>query len=383
MNTIYKMVSLATLCLAMTPAAKAQDNEHGQGKSAAELQKKWFTVDTNLMRYQTTVELGKGEYLLVKFSQLSDWTSGSDFLSVFPVIDKVMKAYKDSLANEQNTQVLDVYIPASQKNIISRFNQYNESGNMMTIGEDGAASLKLGMDTLRVVQAKAGNVKLQYTFILKRLANYNTYVRDEHWKKMTADFLDSTVAQHRLRWRKHPNALRHGLYITINPEKNTKHVSDSWRMSGGVLTVEAGVGVSLVRNMLCPNYDYGIAASFPRSRENMFVRLSASGFVRFVETTPDKYKAYSTNFLNLEVGNESGHDNGKSWFYKFSVGFGYKLLAKHEEDRDPTMDKQMYRLFLNYSLNKFISVTPDIVTNFRKGDSKNSWIGLSVNLHIL
>ena len=383
MNTISKMVSLAALCLMMTPTAKAQDNEHMQGKSAKALQEKWFTVDTNLMRYETRVELGKGEYMLMKFSVLSDWTSGEDFQSVFPVIDKVMKAYKDSLNNEQNTQVLDIYIPANQKNIITRFNQYNESGNMMAIGEDGASSLKLGMDTLRVIQAKSANVRIQYTFILKRLANYNTYAHDEHWKKMTVEVVEAAVTDHRMRWKKHPNALRHGLNITIDPEKNTKHVADTWRMSGGVLTVEAGLGVSLVRNMLCPNYDYGISANFPRTGSNMFVRLSASGFVRFVETTPDRYKAYSTNFVNLELGSESSHDNPKSLFYKTSVGFGYKLLAKHETDRDPTMDKQMYRFFLNYSVNRFISVTPEFITNFRKADNKNSWVGLAVNLHIL
>ena len=384
MNTISKIVALASLCLLTGTVTKAQNLlPKEELSSTARLQKKWFDYDEDKARYQFTIALDKDESLTIRFRTLSEWTSVNDFMNAFAATDKVMAAYKDSLLQEQYTQVLNVHIPVNQKNIIARFSQYNESANLMTINSDGAAALKLGMDTLNVLQLKAGIQKIQYRFILKKLGNYTAYAQDEYWKNKTAAAIDSIVNEYRRKWKK-PDAPGHGLTVSYNPMKNESSVSQGRPLKQSVLLIEAGIGVSLIRNTLCPNVDYGIGIRFNKDKEEAnFLRVSASGFYRFAETSPNKFKGYPTTFINLEFGSESTHNNPHSFFYKTSLGIGYKLLNKKEEDRDPTISKQMYRLFFNYSLNKFLVITPEFVTNFKKGDKNDNWFGLSVNLRIL
>src|SRR4051812_26833522 len=102
MNTICKMVALASLCLGTTATTYAQtaDTAHN---AVSELQKKWFGPDKEEQRYDFTISLSKGESMVIKFKRLSDWTSQGDFLNALSDADKVMAAYKDSLLQEQNT----------------------------------------------------------------------------------------------------------------------------------------------------------------------------------------------------------------------------------------------------------------------------------------
>ncbi len=386
MNTIQKIVAGAALCLIATPATHARTTDKKDTPetkaSIAELQKGWFYMDEDEVKYKFTVELARGESLTVRFKKLSDWTTPDDFKAALTAADKAAAVYKDSLQQLQNTQTLDISIPANRKNLITRFQQVAESGSLMTISSEGASALKVGMDTLRILQTVHTGAQLQYTFLLKELANYNTYAQDDAWKEKTAAKIDSIIVACRAQW-KHPDARGHHLKVVYNPQTGTTSYDRSVTIGSGMLIVEGGIGVSLVRNTLCPNAEYGIGVYIHRSKdESTFVRFTGKSFYRYAETAQNRYKGYATTFLNLEFGSESNHSKPGALFYKTSLGFGYKLLNKHEEDRDPTMSKQMYRLFFSYHVNKFLAVVPEFITNFRRGDDRNRWFGVSVNLNL-
>lgn len=386
MEALHKIVAMASLCLLTTStgAQVLQTTERTNNlKHVDALQEKWFTLPPASPRYEIIVALDKGESVIIRFNRFNDWAGGDDFRNALAAVDKVIPAYKDSLRDELSTLVLDIHIPASQKNLITRFDKYNESGKMMTINDDGASSLKLGMDTLRVLQAKADtSSRIQYTILLKQLNNYTTYARDEAWKMKTIRVIDSAVSLYRAKWRK-PNAERHGFAIDINPAKNTQKVNGTSRLTHSLLVGDASIGASLVRNSICPSVEIGIGIHFGVDRNSsLFVRLSDYTFVRFKEISNDKFKGFSTGFVNLELGVASNQVTTNSPFYKTSLGFGYKLTNKKAEDRDPSMARQMYRMFFNYSLNKFITITPEFFGSFKKADRDNNWFGMSVKFNV-
>jgi len=378
---------MASLCLSYMPLTWAQRADEPR-RSSRELQRQWFKTDGDKL-HQFTIELGEGESLVIKFKKISYWEA-ADFKNMFNGADRAMAIYKDSLLQEQQTFCLDIHIPANGSHVITRFRQYNEDGNMMAITDEGASVLKLGTDTLNVFQAKSitganGRVTtgyISYTFLLKKLGNYNTYALDDVWKAKVADTINAYLARHKQQFKR-PDATTHNLLIRYNPASNSK----TWALrkaSESTTFIEAGLGISLVRNTICPNAEYAIGGYIHKNDEFfLFTRLSVNSIARFVEQQPDKYKTYATTFINLEFGRESSHYKPQSIFYKTSIGFGYKLLNKKGEDRDPTMSKQMYRLFVNYSINKFFVFTPELVSNFRNGDRNNSWLGISLNFRLL
>lgn len=390
MHTIRKIMTAAVLSsLCSIHAAQAQQTGNNTATQMA-LQAKWFKSMDDNMQHQFTIELGEGESLIVRFKKVDHWTPVADFNNIFNRGHKVMAAYRDSLLDEQPALSLDINIPATGNHMITRFKRYSESGNLISINDDDVAVLKFGIDTLRILQEKriAGSkgetnvADVQYTFLLKRLSNYSAYAQDMQWQSKAAATIDSVVALHR-RKLKRPDAPTNKLRVAYDPARN-KLVQTAGVNRESRSFVEAGLGISLVRNTLCPNVEYGIGVYIHKTTEfSLFAKLSTNTFVRFVETAPDKYKGYGTAFVNLEFGGESGNYSPKSLFYKTSLGFGYKLINKKSEDRDPSMDKQMYRLFLNYSINKFFVITPELVSNFRNNDRNNSWLGISFNFRLL
>lgn len=386
MKTIPKIVAGASLCLAATSISIAQISGNTtpsqEGSTANALQEKWFAFDEGEAKYRFTTELDKGEYLLIRFKKLSDWGTQDDFNNALSAADKVMGLYRDSLLQAQYTRTIDISVPANRKNLITRFGQVNESGNLMTISSEGASALKVGMDTLRILQTVRSGAQIQYTFLLKDLGNYYTYAQDAAWKEKTAGKIDSIVVASRASWKR-PDAASHRMKVIYNPATGLTSYDRSRTIGGGILVVEGGMGVSLVRNMLCPNVEYGIGVYLRRTqRESTFVRFTGRSIYRYAETAPNRFKGYTTTFINLEIGGESNHKDKSALFYKTSLGFGYKLLNKQGDERDPTMSKQMYRLFFSYHVNKFLAVVPEFVSNFRRDDDRNRWIGVSVNLNL-
>lgn len=390
MNTTVHFVAGALLCLLFTADLRAQDNIRQEPPSAS-IQRKWFAPDFDEMRHQFTFDLGKDEHLVIRMKKLGYWTGADDLRQATAHAAEIMQVYKDSFANEQNTRCLDIHIPASRKNLIARFSQYTEGGNLMTVQGGEAAILKVGTDTLRILQKKkvrnSKNVEetaeIQYTFLLKNISNYSTYARDEAWQNKISTKMDSLVAEYTRRSKK-PDVPRHALEVSYDPALNKTTVfQGNPYMKRSQLMIEGGFGVSLIRNTLCPSLDYGVGVYVHKEEDGfMFVRLSMTAFYRFVETSPDHYKAYPTSFVNLELGGQSNRYDPKSLFYRTSLGFGYKLTNKKGEDRDPSMSKEMYRLFFNYSLNKSFVLTPEFVTNFRKNENYNGWLGLTLTFRL-
>jgi hypothetical protein len=143
------------------------------------------------------------------------------------------------------------------------------------------------------------------------------------------------------------------------------------------------MGATLVRNTFCPTLDYGLSYYFGKNNyRKTFIKASISSFVRFAEISTDRYKAYNNSFVNIEIGGESSKKDPNSRFYKSSLGLGYKLLEKKGEDRDPTMSKQMYRLFFHYYVNNYLVITPEFATSFKKSERDRGWFGVGVALQV-
>jgi hypothetical protein len=152
----------------------------------------------------------------------------------------------------------------------------------------------------------------------------------------------------------------------------------------GFLIVNGGFGVSLVRNTLCPSANVGIQFHLNGGDDYLpFIRLSMNSFTRFEEKIDKKFHPYVTSFVNAEFGTQTNELNKFNKNFLVSLGLGYKLTTKEQLFRDLSMDKNMYKLFFNYSLSNSIILQPEIISNFKQKEKYNGWIGMTVNFNIL
>jgi hypothetical protein len=213
-------------------------------------------------------------------------------------------------------------------------------------------------------------------------------LKDDEWIDKAVHLIDSILRVYKGKWN-NPDAEFHSLYVKYLPQDTIRPLQISKRLLGnydkmeGLLVLNGGFGTTLVRNTICPSVNVGILFHL-RSEEKYipFVRVSMNTFMRFEEQANKKFRNYSTGFVNAEFGIQGNESVATNKNLLFSMGIGYKLTTKDQFFQDPSMDRDMYKLFFNYGLSKSIILQPELITNFRSKEKSNGWIGMTINFQL-
>jgi hypothetical protein len=395
-STLMSFMAAAQLSLPLPPkpVRSGQDIIHGL-----------FQIPEQELNYNFTTVLPGGNYMIAGFRRLSDWRPDANLNGLVAIAGHVLDGYRDSMQDGRSSKKLEVHIPISNTPVTSRYQSWSDP-DLVTESAGVRSILKISMDTLRIVKniairpprEEGGEeeiVQVQYTFLLKDMNQFRQLAKEVGWQEKTVAVFDSLVAVQRHKWTRQ-DAWFHYMYVRYEPEAaNSKKVlqvrtslnTGNEVYGNKVFNVDAGFGVLLVRNTICPNVEVGLNWNFYSDKEeSAFARLSMNTFMRFEEQADKTFKGYSTAFLNAELGSRSANANTRLPFYQFSLGFGYMLhtnTGKYREFRDPSMSADMYKLFFNYSISKAITITPEFVSNLkRQNKGGNGWVGLGVLLRI-
>jgi hypothetical protein len=396
---------MTLLCAAMTAPSYAQIS--GQQyfpplNSETQVASGLFNIPDGELSHHFSIVLPKGGFLLVEFKNLSYWKDQGAFSKVVAAADMVADNYKDSMLNEQSSKLLEVHVPIKNEPITARLSQSYTNANVLSFTPQGKSILKLGMDTIRVVknleEKKVGKetekVQLRYSFLLKDVSQIHELAQDQQWMTQTTSLIDSVVTVYRDKW-KVQDAWYHTLYVNYDPAKDDKQrlvinkraAETDLSTFGKVTFISASLGASLVRNTWCPNVEIGLGANLYSDAEgSLFTMLSMNTFYRYVEDAPNKFKGFTTTFINAEIGAGSGASAREIAsfipFYRISMGFGVKLNYGQKEYLDPATSGDIYKLFFNYSITKSLTVTPEFCGNFKNNNSA-TWIGLGIKLRFV
>ncbi|MBL7711822.1 MAG: hypothetical protein JNL13_05135 [Chitinophagaceae bacterium] len=394
-----KKTVFALLCACSAWSASAQDYVFPEVKDHNKTVRELFEVKDYDLKHHFTIATGKGSYLVFEMERLSAWKGKEDFFRYTETILPVLAQYRDSLTRRpMSTKRLDIHIPVQNTPLISRFSEHMINSNLQALNDKETVALKMTLDTLRIVkkfedrkiQGEQVPEHFQYTFFVKNLADVKELLADKSWLNHSAGLIDSVVTAYRKEWRSQ-DAWFHHLFVSYDPSRSTKKqllVTRQLSEQNGVNTQDmisfsAGFGAGLVRNTICPTADIGLQLTFYSDHEStFFTRLSMNSFTRFEEQTGQRFKAYATTFVNAELGFGVNRSNTKLKPYSLSMGFGYKLLNKHQADRDPSLPRYLYRLFFNYDLGKGIVITPEFYSDFASKATTRGWGGLSVTFRL-
>ena len=356
-----------------------------------------FEIKSDDLSHHFTIKINNGEYIVFELRKLSDWQGKEAFERSLLAVVPVLVQYKDSFQNLIASKRLDIHIPSKEEPIISRFNQNMINANIQSMLKNESSPLKMTLDTLRIVkkfmsssnQSENDMVQFQYTFLLKDINNSSNIISNKQWREQTADMIDSVVLHYRNAWSNQDSWHRH-LYVVYNPQEPlaTKRLSvyarvteDKGVNTQDMLSFNIGYGASLIRNTICPNIEFGMQFNFYADRDGrLFTRVSLNQFVRFQEQSSSSFKGYNNQFIGVEFGIESNSWNPKNSFYSTSLGFGYKLANKHVEDRDPSFSQNMYKIFLNYGINRTFYISTELYADFKSRNS--SWFGIALNFKV-
>ncbi|MES2477512.1 MAG: hypothetical protein V4561_00370 [Bacteroidota bacterium] len=355
-----------------------------------------FDTNKDELDLNFQINISKGVMLDFAITRNGLWKGKEEFRKPLIIASQQLKLYADSLKPFANSKRLDIYVGKSEGEVVSRFGSSQKHNNIRIDKSGELEALKMNSDTLRIVKAyeykRIGGVpmaeRFQYTFEMKELKDFSSIIEDEHWVDMAVQMIDSVLGVYRDKWR-NPDAEFHSLYVKYNPRDTVlplfiskRRLADFNRMSG-ILTLSGGFGVSLVRNTLCPGVNAGIQFHFKGDVEEVpFVKVSMNTIMRFEEQADKKFRGYTTGFLNAEIGIRTNEDAPSNRNFLLSVGFGYKLNTQEQFFQDPSMDKRMYKLFFNYSLSKSIILQPEFITNFKKKEKSNGWIGMTIGFQL-
>jgi hypothetical protein len=354
-----------------------------------------FSANADDLSYNFTLIISKELKLNVAFSKASLWQGSDAFRSSLSVAEQQLKLYADSLKSFANSRRLDVHIPEKGEPIITRLSNSITNNNLRVQKDGQLDALKMEKDTLRMVQfydcnnCKQGAraPKTQFIFIVKSLNDLGSSLQDKEWVATTVHLVDSIMNVYKAKWR-NPDAEYHNLFVRYNPDNVDQPIRVSKRpigenRVGGLLLTETGLGVSLVRNTICPSVNFGLKLRLPSTeKESIFFKVSLNSFLRYEEQADKRFKTYTTSFINAEFGIEQYNVGHSQSNLLLSMGFGYKLPTQDQFYRDPSMDENMYKLFFNYGLSKSIILQPEFISNFRKKEKGNGWVGISINFQL-
>ena len=357
-----------------------------------------FNLDGRFFRIRDFVTLKEGRMILDLY-KVSDYESFKNLDSILTVFRKDVAFYKDSLdANLTGGMRIDYVLSDDYSFKKIRFKRHNGDGEIFMNKDGEIARLKFEQDTIRIIIQKSmpGIARhksqpcdvpysVQATFILGNYYDIDRVIGD----KVLAGIIDT------LEKSSQPKKTKKKYYqlpftIVYNPYYNGKSGLDriEWLMNNEYdhfglphkprfLSVNATIGVGLVRNTVTPTADIGIQYNkywYP-DMHNLF-RLSVSPYCFFDKDAQGNFILNDNWFINADIG--SSYDNGQTgyvggWFGKeCTFGVGYLFAGKGGYFKNST-----FKLFTDVMQIRGITIVPEFIfTN----DFKQIFPGITVKV---
>lgn len=382
------ILSAALILLSAYGALFAQDNAEesytarlmGMTKAA-----QTFNVNENLINIRDFVVLREGRMML-ELTDITDYESFRNMDSILREFKKDIAFYKDSLAANPvgNVRIDYSYSPGfSFKKL--RFKRYNPDGSMFLNQGGDISRLKFDQDTICIILQKekpgiGGRCMIPYTvqavFYLDNYYDVDRLLADNMLNKVvdTLEKVSRTKESHVNKKR-----LFSQYSITYNPyyagEGSLQMVE--WLMkneyslparkrTNEFISINATLGLGLVRNTLAPTGDIGIQYSKywgSRSMHNL-TRLSASPYFLFDKDEKNNYVVRDNWFINAEIGSIYDKKNkAKLTDREVTFGVGYLVLQKGDYFKNTT-----FKIFTNLMLTDGLTLMPEIIVtdNFKQ-----------------
>lgn len=345
------------------------------------------------VNYSFTIALPEHGFMIVEFPKFNDWQDGGAFRTVVQEAAKVSEQLKDSLKIPTAAYRLDMHLPISNTPVTARISEQAGSTNFVLLNDRDQAPLKIGMDTVRVLKTlrqekeTTRKVQVQYTFILKEMAQIQTLAADESWMTETSSFVDSVMSVYRSEWS-NPGAWYHQLFVQYRPEEtelskrlviNKKENENAQAGIFRMIYYDIGFGMSLVRNTIAPATEIGLTVILDKEREStFFTRFSANSMGLFEKKPDGNFKAYGSTFVNFEIGTTTEGTTYALPLYTASLGFGVKIGSKNDH---PSFQRDWYKLFFRYNITKTLSFRPEFYITPKRDDE--GIVGITVSLRII
>lgn len=377
----FNIILLSALLLCCNIAVEAQDFR-SPVKNEERLKSMLFELSTNEYNHIFQAAMPGDNFLLIDFEKMSYWPDTAVLPQMFEIAAKATREVKDSFRSAVSSKRIDVHVPVKDRPLQVRLNDHNNADIVM-LNYDQQAPLKLGMDTIRIFKTlsveedKWGDEQreeIQYTFILKDVADMATLADNKELIADIAQTFDSVVTAKRSKWARE-DTWYHSIGLRYSPMEDKKLEYDNMGTIFKAIEVDYYFGASLFRNTLCPYLDIGASYKWPDNGKYNFAKVSFSTLAHFERITEANYNFYNTSFVNVELGIMVNKTNTKLPIYETSIGFGYMLTNL------PSLQQhKAVKMFWNYSLSPAVRITPDIYLLFREGQENYVWAGLTVSL---
>jgi len=350
---------------------------------------KTFNVCDCQVNFRDFVKL-KDAKMVVEANNLNDFEVLKHLDSVLLNFKKDIAFYKDSLDDGNGGHVRIDYVLSSEyafKKI--RFKKYAPDGNIFIERDGDVSKLKLDQDTVRLIFEREnsapssqtgftikGKYLVQVTFYMDNYTDIDKVIADKEMLHHTIDTLQSTqTLTHSV-----SDPYRNPLSVTYNPYESDSHFRLYHQMlkdeTGGisadnrndVLTVQANMGVGLIRNTFAPMADMGIEfrkyhRMYSKDKSYTLGGVYASSYFFFDKKADGNYHTYDNWFVNGYIGSAYKQNimgvNTKS----IAIGAGYLFAQKGGYFKNTTM-----KIFFDMQLANGVTISPELIgtDNFKQ-----------------
>lgn len=393
-----KIITPILLVLGLVNTSHAQTMEESTVKPFADEQvvtDHLFNIEEQELNYHFTAELPGGNYAIIEWRHLSDWTNKGDLEHVIAIARKYYEQVQDSFKSATTAKRLDIHIPIENEPATVKILEHQPISNVVLLKGNMHAQLKVNMDTLKVLRTVGEVVgknqtylsQVQYTFLLKDIDQIKKVDED---KELTTDIsrtFDSIVVDRRRDWN-NQDKWTHNLNVSYRPtsyERSNRLVAGRVRSDNNsgrfykAFEWDWNLGVILFRNSPCPMDEVGISYKWRNNHSQYwYVRMSEVSFPNIVWNGTLNYRSNALVFYNLEFGMLKSKAYTRIPLHQVSFGGGYSYNDPGSSYFDPTLRDDIFRAYISFSLSRVFKLTFD---NYFLGDNK-SFNGLTATVRL-
>jgi hypothetical protein len=397
------LIITAALIAAASLHAVAQekdDDPHPAPKEPTEVEKN-FNIPERYINIRDYVYLKDKAKMIIELNHVQQYEELQHIDTLLRAFMREIAVYKDSLDAGSGSVRID-YAQDDELSIRKiRIKKHPADGDIYMSGRGERARLKLDQDTVRIfvrhnpaipdmahlhgwrgrTQYELNNAQMyQVTFCVNSYEDLAKMATDKTAMLHAIDTLQATKREGtKINPRRAPSSAKFNPYATQNDAKkkwmatadvrfkqysgliksDTKH---SWNIvsRGDNLSVDANVGMGLIRNTFAPQANIGLAFTryFPRPYGSEYpqtiIRAYASAYFFFEKNAAGDYLTKDNWFVNADIGESND----------LSMGVGYLFSAKGDYFKNTTM-----KAFLNVRvLKKGLTLSPELIftDNFRQ-----------------
>jgi hypothetical protein len=366
------ILSFLLLCISFTAYTQTNDRNAVWSKTEKNFNARYIS-------HRHTVYLEKGNRMDVELYELASYDMLGNVDTILRTFKKEVDKLKDSLRvrPSDNVRIDLAYTNPDYK--MMRITKYPAAGDMFVDRKGVIAPLKIDQDTIRILIQKRVTRKFRNGFVIKTYTPAQLTFILNNYTDIDELIGNKTIQQHidtmrqasgkyasRSIWssrstivyRPYDTIGRRRFFMNdwlvseINPEVNNN-------VNKTRLTINANLGVGIVRNTLAPVADLGLELRDPWTaglKEYRLFGIYASPYFVFERQANNTFKTHMNFFINGELGSRYDGKLLSVDFQRITLGGGYLLNPDGNYFKNTTA-----KLFMNFTLTKGITISPEVI----------------------